>query len=690
MKIQQAADYPDEVYSPRGCMKGLSFHLQIYGPDRVRHPLIRTGERGSGEFREATWEEALDHVASELKRIGDTFGYDSIHVFGQVPGSGYVHKGANYRAAAVLGMSHGTSFDYNGDLPMGMPITFERPERRTRGEGLGEQPVHPDRRSQPARDADPRRALHLRRRRGGTRIVVVDPVFSATASKADTFVQIRPGTDAAFALGVAHVIERDGLADERFLRTYTDAPLLVRADTGVRLREADVVAGGSPDRFAVWDETAGSPAFVGTESSGLPPGVTPALVGTFQVPAGRWRPRRGPSRLGARSRRARAVDARVRGRGQRRRRRDDEKVGHAYASGITSPCFRSLIEQQIEPTGTTETSAGRAYTLLAMMTGNIGNSSGRLLGLRRAVQEVHVPAAPSRTSRTTSIRRSSRRSIFGDQADRDDLHESIPYPRDGLARRLFLTFSSYFLVQIAEPDYQVYGRRARRDGARWWSIEPQMTETAKDGRRRPARDDLVREDGPHRHAAASVPAAAAGGDRAGRQSPRRARHLVDLVRRIDPRAWRRSSELTADDAIEMMLAAGDVPGGITEGIALEALRAGPVRLRVPDPDVPFQAQIRDLAPFPPPSPPADLEQTAVFLPTRRIELYRRREERFRELGEQVATHKDPYDDGVHDPATLSAAAAVAALEVADPLHLFEQRVARGDPRRPPDGAPAPR
>lgn len=40
VKIQQAADYRDPAYSPRGCMKGLSYHLQIYGPDRVTAPLI--------------------------------------------------------------------------------------------------------------------------------------------------------------------------------------------------------------------------------------------------------------------------------------------------------------------------------------------------------------------------------------------------------------------------------------------------------------------------------------------------------------------------------------------------------------------------------------------------------------------------------------------------------------------------
>ena len=124
VKIQQAADYPDTVYSPRGCMKGLSYHLQIYNADRVLTPLIRTGERGSGEFREAAWDEALELIAERMTMIGNRDGWDSIHVFGQVPGSGYVNQGANYRAAATLGLTHGTSFDLNGDLPMGMPITF--------------------------------------------------------------------------------------------------------------------------------------------------------------------------------------------------------------------------------------------------------------------------------------------------------------------------------------------------------------------------------------------------------------------------------------------------------------------------------------------------------------------------------------------------------------------------------------
>jgi len=74
-----------------------------------------------------------------------------------------------------------------------------------------------------------------------------------------------------------------------------------------------------------------------------------------------------------------------------------------------------------------------------------------------------------------------------------------------------------------------------------------------------------------------------------------------------------------------------------------------VRLKAPDPDVAFKAQIEDLVPFPPRSLPAPLASTAAFIPTRRIEFYKE-ERQFRDLGEAVPTWKPPFDDTVHDPA----------------------------------------
>ena len=182
VKVQQAADYPDTAYAPRGCMKGLSYVNQVYGADRIMTPLIRDGDRGSGTFRTAEWSEVLDLIAERLKAIGDRWGWDSIHVFGQVPGSGYIQKGANYRACALLGMTHGTSFDFNGDLPMGMPITFgvQNAEHEAKDWAnsrflllVGSNPVE-------TRIPDVHFIFDAIER--GARLVVIDPSFSPTAA----------------------------------------------------------------------------------------------------------------------------------------------------------------------------------------------------------------------------------------------------------------------------------------------------------------------------------------------------------------------------------------------------------------------------------------------------------------------------------------------------------------------------
>ncbi|HMS89280.1 MAG TPA: molybdopterin dinucleotide binding domain-containing protein [Acidimicrobiales bacterium] len=113
----------------------------------------------------------------------------------------------------------------------------------------------------------------------------------------------------------------------------------------------------------------------------------------------------------------------------------------------------------------------------------------------------------------------------------------------------------------------------------------------------------------------------------------------EIIKRIDPAMAEEWFDVTEDDAIRMMLE----PGGPTEGITLEQLEAGPVRLNVPDPDVAFVEQIRDLVPFPPESLPAPLEKTREFVPTGRIEFYKD-DDLFLELDEQVPTYRPPYDE----------------------------------------------
>ena len=648
VKIQQAADFPDEVYNPRGCMKGLSFHHNIHGDDRIQTPLIRTGERGSGEFREATWDEVLDRIAAEFQRIGASYGYDAIHVFGQVPGSGYVHKGANYRACAALGMSHGTSFDFNGDLPMGMPITFgvQNAEHETKDWAnsrfllvVGANPLD-------TRIPDAHFLFDATER--GARLIVVDPVFSATAAKADSWLRITPGTDAAFALGMVHVILAEGLADLDFVRTYTDATLLVRTDTGRRLRANELaevddrgqtgLRAEEDEVYVVWDQATGRPVALGTERLGLPAGVEAALEGTYTVtlsdgtevavrPAWvavveevtRWTPARVeqvtdiPADLLTRAARAYAT----------------ESPAAILMGGGSNHWFHGDL-------------IGRAYALLATVTGNIGRSGG---GFSVYVGQYKVRVDTSPWWHVDGAQAPIVPSIYFLRGRSETMHPAVPYPEQGF-KALFCTFANMFvqspdlnrlyetldeleLIVVADPILTETALHADIVlPATTWYEKTDLTAT-------PVHPFVQLQQ-------AAIPPVGESRDELWMWQ--------EIIRRIDPDlAEEHFLPYSAEDAVEMILAAGDTPHGPTLGMTLERLREGPVRLNVADPDVPFLPQIRDLEPFPPRSLPAPLAATQGFVPTGRIEFYKE-EERFLSSGQQVPTHFDPHDDGVHDPA----------------------------------------
>ena len=636
VKVQQAADYPDGAYNPRGCMKGLSYVNQIYGKDRIMTPLVRTGERGSGEFREASWEEALDQIASKLGTIGETWGWDSIHVFGQVPGSGYIQKGANYRASALLGMSHGTSFDFNGDLPMGMPITFgvQNAEHEAKDWAnsrflllVGSNPVE-------TRIPDVHFIFDAVER--GAKLVVIDPSFSPTAAKADAHLRIKPGTDAALALAMCRQIIEDAAWDADFMTTYTDAALLVRRDTGVRLREADLVAGGSPDRFAVWDIASAGPAIVGTERLGFADGVRPTIEGTWTITLAdgsvigatpgmvlvreelaRWTPEAAAEVTGL----------------------DPElivKVARAYAGVKPAAILMGGGSNHWYHGDLT----GRAFALLAVLTGNIGKSGG---GFSVYVGQYKVRVDTSPWWSPGGAKAHVVPSIYFVRGRTETMHPDVPYPENGW-HGLVCTFANMF-VQAMDVN-RLHETLAGLDLV--VVVDHQMTETVKwadvvlPATTWYEKTDLT---ATPLHPFLQLQQAAI--DPVG-ESRSELWMWRELVRRLDPAKAAEFFEMDEEAAILAILAAGNAPGGPTEGITLEALKAGPVRLPVPDPDVPFATQIETLAPFPPRSLPAPLAATAAFIPTGRIEFYKE-EARFRELGETVPTYRPPFDDTVHDP-----------------------------------------
>jgi anaerobic selenocysteine-containing dehydrogenase len=118
----------------------------------------------------------------------------------------------------------------------------------------------------------------------GAHLIVVDPRRVGLANKADVWLRVRPGTDAALALGLANVMIERGWYDRDFICDWTNGPLLVRADTGRILTEADLSRDGRASTLLAWDSAGGRP--IGYDSllkRYERDGANPALLGTHTI-----------------------------------------------------------------------------------------------------------------------------------------------------------------------------------------------------------------------------------------------------------------------------------------------------------------------------------------------------------------------------------------------------------------------
>lgn len=256
----------------------------IYGPDRIKAPLIRTGERGAGNWKEATWDEALDHIAGHMIRIRDEYGPESMLLFNQVVGTSYVQKGAQVRMASLLGMSFATAYDFNGDISMGFTHTLgiDSVECETKSWGHAKYAILWSSNVFQTRIPDARFLTEHAKQKNGCKIVCIDPRCSQTAKGADLWLPIKPGTDGALALSMCHVLLEQGLVDRRFLQKYTDVCTFVRADNGDRLRASDLRLGGE-DEFVAFDEASDDWFVLPKDTLKLPEGIELSFTGTRQV-----------------------------------------------------------------------------------------------------------------------------------------------------------------------------------------------------------------------------------------------------------------------------------------------------------------------------------------------------------------------------------------------------------------------
>jgi sulfite dehydrogenase (quinone) subunit SoeA len=261
------------------CPKGVAQVYDIYDPGRVKRPLIRVNAKGQpGGWREASWDEALDLVAT---RFQEAIAEDS------------------RKAAWIRGrMKWGAVYDTVPDSVMGIA----RYGRRGNDCGGAAQDstlatwgirshIAPDLRhcrylicywnltqaGGPAMCNITYPQMVQEARRRGMKVISIDPYNRPVADYADEWVPIKPGTDMAFWLAVLRELLAAGYVDSPFLTRHTNAPALVRDDGSVVRNEAgEVLVWDSVTEYAVPYDQAVAPALLGTYSvDGAP--ARPAL-----------------------------------------------------------------------------------------------------------------------------------------------------------------------------------------------------------------------------------------------------------------------------------------------------------------------------------------------------------------------------------------------------------------------------
>lgn len=221
-RLIQVSGNPENPFT-RGnlCRKVAHYEERVYSPDRLLYPMKRVGKKGAGEFRRISWEEAMAEIVARWKAILAESGPEAILPYSYAGTMGVVNMSAcdgrlwNRMGASRLlrticssaaEAGYSTVYGWSGGID---PEDFANSRFIIAwGTNLSSTNVH----QMPfVREAQAK----------GATFVVIDPYRTRTANAADWFVQPKPGTDAALALGMAHVIFSENLHDEAYLEANT-------------------------------------------------------------------------------------------------------------------------------------------------------------------------------------------------------------------------------------------------------------------------------------------------------------------------------------------------------------------------------------------------------------------------------------------------------------------------------------
>jgi anaerobic selenocysteine-containing dehydrogenase len=203
------------------CGKVSNYLDRVYAEDRILHPLVHEGTKGSGEFRRASWDEALDLVAEGLGAAIDRHGGEAVLPYSYMGTQGLIQ--GDVMSARVMNSIGATSLERTICATAGITGVTA-----THGISPEVDPeLWPLARSvlvwgwNPMSTAPHLWKLLLEARSNGAKLVVVDPFRSRTARVADEHLRPLPGTDAALALGMMRALVDAGLHDEQWCREHT-------------------------------------------------------------------------------------------------------------------------------------------------------------------------------------------------------------------------------------------------------------------------------------------------------------------------------------------------------------------------------------------------------------------------------------------------------------------------------------
>ena len=216
------------------CEKVARYAERVHHPDRLTQPLLRTGPKGSKQFKAISWSEALDRTAEAFIAKAAQYGAETVWPYVYAGTMGLVQRDGIQRLRHAMKYSrwHSTICVALSDAGWMAGVGSKR------GVSLVEAAEHADLiiiwGGNPVNTQINVMTHAMNAKKRGATLVVIDPYRTGTAEKADLHIAPRPGTDGALACAMMHVLFAEGFADWDYLRQYTDAPDALAAHVATR------------------------------------------------------------------------------------------------------------------------------------------------------------------------------------------------------------------------------------------------------------------------------------------------------------------------------------------------------------------------------------------------------------------------------------------------------------------------